>query len=279
MNEPGLPSDVGLVKLAHLNQLTTGHLLQINLAILRNQILAQPKHDDPRRLLRHGFRVYSKSEEDGIIQEIFNRIGIINHTFVEIGTEWGIECNTVKLLVEGWSGAWVDGDPQSIARMKTHFASFIAADKLKAIRKHVTVENVNELVPDNLDILSIDIDYNDYWVWEAVVARPRVVVIEYNACYPPPMSIVVPYEPHAVRDKTNYSGASLEALVRLGKRKGYTLVGCDISGSNAFFVFGGYAHLFYDPATAAELYEPQRPYFSLGQYNYPSPRPFIGVPE
>ena len=75
----------------------------------RAQELATPRYVDSRRLVRHGFKVYSQSDEDGIIQEIFNRIGATNCTFIEFGVETGIECNSVKLLVEGWNGLWIEG--------------------------------------------------------------------------------------------------------------------------------------------------------------------------
>src|SRR5207249_8244926 len=86
-----------------------------------------------------------------------------------------------------------------------------------------------------IDLLGIDIDYNDYWVWKAIeVVQPRVVVIEYNATLRPPLSLTVPYAPTASWNGSNYYGASLEALVRLGRTKGYRLVGCSMSGINAF---------------------------------------------
>jgi len=106
----------------------------------------------------------------------------------------------------------------------------------------VTAENIQHLfqkykVPKNFDLLSIDIDYNDYWVWNAIVDYfPRVVVIEYNSSIPPTESRVVPYDPNAKWDGTNYFGASLLALTNLGLSKGYDLVGCDSRGVNAFFV-------------------------------------------
>ena len=88
-----------------------------------------------------------------------------------------------------------------------------------------------------IDLLSIDIDFNDYWVWKAIAAvSPRVVVIEHNAGLRPPLSLTVPYQPNRGGDGTNFFGASLEALVRLGRAKGYRIVGCNISGSNAFVV-------------------------------------------
>jgi hypothetical protein len=141
--------------------------------------------------------------------------------------------------------------------------------RLRLIEKLVTAKNINELlrqaeVSGEIDFLCIDIDYNDYWVWKAIeTISPRVVAIEYNATLRPPISVVVPYEPMRQWDGSNYYGASLEALVRLGKTKGYRIVGCNFSGANAFFVrddlCGGH---FIEPATAGEHYEPPR-YFAI----------------
>jgi len=107
----------------------------------------------------------------------------------------------------------------------------------------VTAENIQALfrkyqVPRVFDLLSIDIDGNDYWVWKTIADyHPRVVVIEYNSTIPPTESKSVPYDPNYMWDgSTNYFGASLLALARLGDQKEYTLVGCDSSGTNAFFV-------------------------------------------
>jgi hypothetical protein len=128
--------------------------------------------------------------------------------------------------------------------------------------------------------LSIDIDRNDYWVWKAIeVVRPRVVVIEYNAALRPPLSLVVPYDPRAMWNGTNYFGASLEAMVRLGREKGYRLVGCSFSGGNAFFVRNDVAGThFLDPATAEEHYEPPRQFFVMLNAGFrPQPGPFISV--
>lgn len=91
-------------------------------------------------------------------------------------------------------------------------------------------------MPKSFDLLSIDIDFNDYWVWKSIVDySPRVVVIEFNSSIPPNESKVVPYDPNAQWDGTNFFGASLLALKHLGLEKGYTLVGCDSNGVNAFF--------------------------------------------
>jgi len=150
----------------------------------------------------------------------------------------------------------------------------------------VTAENINRLIKDagltgETDLLSIDIDFNDYWVWKAIdVVSPRVVVIEYNAGLRPPLSVTVPYQPNRSADGTNFFGASLEALVRLGRTKGYRIVGCNISGSNAFFVREDLcADHFVEPATAEEHYEPPRHFFSLlfAGPNAPRPGPYVQV--
>jgi len=109
-------------------------------------------------------------------------------------------------------------------------------------REFITAENIEELfrkyaVPPEFDLLSIDIDGNDYWVWKTITGyRPRVVVIEYNAGAGQEKSVTIPYDPAFVWDGTDYQGASLRALERLGKEKGYTLIGTDRNGVNAFFV-------------------------------------------
>src|SRR5262245_30025076 len=145
--------------------------------------MAKPRHADPKRLLRYGFKLYSQNDEDGILQEIFRRIGTGNRTFVEFGVETGIECNTVKLLVEGWRGLWIDGSNANVAQIQTNFLSFVRDGRLKAIPSFITAENINSLIAQggikgDIDLLSVDIDRNDYWVWQAIeVVKPRVVVI------------------------------------------------------------------------------------------------------
>ena len=239
----------------------------------------------PKRLVRHGYKVYSQNDEDGIIAEIFRRIGTTRRSFVEFGVETGVECNTAKLLVEGWRGLWIEANPASAAAMRDNFSPFLADRSLTLLESLVTAENINGLLESGgatgeIDLLSIDIDYNDYWVWQAIeVVRPRLVVIEYNATFRPPMSVVVPYQPDAGWDGSNFCGASLEALVRLGTQKGYRIVGCSIAGVNAFFVRADLcADHFVEPATAAEHYEPPRHYFyMLPSGHRPRPGRFVTV--
>ena len=272
-----------LTKLTHLTYDLSLQWRRMDVERYRAQELATPRYADPKRLVRCGFKVYSQSDEDGIIQEIFNRIGASSRTFVEFGVETGVECNTVKLLVEGWSGLWIEASAQYAAEIQSHFGPFLANGKLKLSQNLVTAENINTLfeqagVTGEVDFLSVDIDYNDYWVWKAIAAiSPRVVVIEYNATLRPPMSLVVPYDPNRAWDGTNYFGASLEALVRLGRDKGYRVVGCSYAGANAFFVRNDVAgDHFLSPATSEEHYEPPRYFYAMQSAGH-RPRPGLYV--
>jgi hypothetical protein len=172
---------------------------------------------------------YSQNGEDGIIDAIFEACGVTNRFFVECGCHDARECNTAYLLAQGWSGLLMDAD--GISRNP----------RATVQREFITAENINLLldkyqVPEEFDLLSIDIDGNDYWVWQAVSRRPRVVVIEYNASISPKDRRVIPYDPLFRWAGTDYFGASLRALAELGERKGYCLVYCESRGVNAFFV-------------------------------------------
>lgn len=213
-------------------------LRQLELAALRAEI----SDADPRSLARHGYRCFSQNDEDGLIDEIFRRVGTTDRRFVEFGVEGGAENNTLALLVGGWRGLWIEADGAAVACVRDRFASAMAEGRLALLHDMVTAENIEELlarggVPDEPDLLSIDIDGNDYWVWRAIRrVRPRVVVIEYNASLGRTARVVRPYDPAARWDGTAGFGASLGALEALGREKGYALVGCNLTGVNAFFV-------------------------------------------
>ena len=129
-------------------------------------------------------------------------------------------------------------------------------------KEFITAENIESLfkkhaVPKELDLLSIDIDGNDYWVWKAIENyAPRVVIIEYNACIPYEPAVTIPYKTDFIWDKTDYYGASLSALVQLGKEKGYTLVATDGRGVNAFFVQEQLLSGNFAPLPIEKLYHP-----------------------
>ncbi|MFK7694087.1 hypothetical protein [Paenibacillus sp. HJGM_3] len=183
---------------------------------------------------------HSQNGEDGILQELFTRIGETNRYFVEFGVENGLQCNTYFLAAHrGWSGLMMEGSPLLFPQLQVHLAPY---PQVKTAHHFITRENIVSLfglygVPPEPDLLSIDIDGNDYWVWQALSGyRPRVVVIEYNAAYPPPRRMVVRYNPDFQWNGTTYYGASLSSLAELGKQLGYALIGTDSRGVNAFFV-------------------------------------------
>jgi hypothetical protein len=230
-------------------------------------LLDDPKHRDAKRICQSNLKMTSQNGEDGIIADIFRRIGTTNRYFVEFGASDGSENNTVCLLRQGWSGLWMDADTASVATAKTTFRREIEDGNLTVLETFITAENIEDLfeqgkVPDEFDLLSIDIDRNDYYVWEKITHyRPRVVIIEYNAGIPPTMSWVVPYDPKGFGWTSfgNGNGASLKALEELGAEKGYCLVDCDLCGVNAFFARDDLLDdHFAPPCTAENHYEPFR---------------------
>ena len=240
------------------------------------QTMAAPRYADPKRLLRYGAKAYSQNDEDGILAEIFRRIGASGRTFIEIGSGAGLENNTVTLLLQGWRGLWIDSDDATVRRAKTNFGTDIASSSLRVEHAFVTRDNVDDLLRKSSfgaepDLLSIDLDGNDYHVWQAVQSiSPRVVVVEYNASWFPPLSFAVTYQERFEWKENTYFGASLKALELLAERKGYHLVGCCFAGVNAFFVRADLCGThFCEPYTAENHYEPAR-YWMLRTTGHPA---------
>jgi hypothetical protein len=242
--------------------IASAYLLRAMLRAQTLEALAKtPRFNDPLRLLASGYKVYSQNQEDGMIAEVFRRIGVTSRRFIEFGVENGLECNSAFLLLQGWRGAWIEGSADNAAEARRAFAGY----PVEVVNSYITVENADAMISglsagEQLDLLSIDIDTIDYWIWDAIrTVRPRLVVIEYNAALPPFLRKTVALDPAMVWDGSNYSGASLGALVALGRAKGYSLVGCSLAGVNAFFVrddlLGDH---FCGPFTAENHYEPPR---------------------
>jgi hypothetical protein len=195
----------------------------------------------------HGaeFRVFSQWGEDGILQHLLRHVAVPRKIFVEFGVENYTESNTRFLLInDNWAGLVIDGSPENIDYIKKD--EIYWRYNLKAESAFITKDNINDLIRHNgisgeIGMLSIDIDGNDYWVWEAIDAvNPGIVVVEYNSRFGSEKSVSVPYSADFGRFSAHYSGlyygASLTALCLLGKRKGYSFVGSDTSGNDAFFV-------------------------------------------
>src|SRR5262245_4815241 len=182
---------------ASLNELVTIRRRLNTLAVIECQrylreVLSDAKYADPKRLDAHGFKIFSQNDEDGIIQEIFNRIGTVSKIFVEFGVENGVESNTLKLLLEGWEGLWLEGSDSSVSLIQQKFVDVIQAGRLKIQHAFIDRDNINDLIGEHyqgeIDLISIDIDGNDFYIFETlVVVRPRVVIIEYNGKLRPPI--------------------------------------------------------------------------------------------
>jgi hypothetical protein len=197
------------------------------------------------RLRDAEFKAFSQFGDDGIIQYLIHRLAPLPDSFVEFGVGNYRESNTRFLLLNNnWRGLVMDGSED--------FIRFIRKDEiywrhtLTANCTFINRDNINDLLREagftgEIGLLSIDIDGNDYWVWEKIdIVNPVIVIMEYNSIFGPDLAVTVPYDPHFVRHQAHFSGqfwgASLPALTLLAERKGYSLVGCNSGGNNAYFV-------------------------------------------
>lgn len=197
-----------------------------------------------QNLSEYNFKVFSKFGEDGIIQYLIENIEIKNKTFIEFGVESYLESNTRFLMMNNnWDGYVLDSDEKNITSIKNSY--FYETHNLLAHKAFITKENINNLMSlsqfdQDLGILSIDIDGNDFYVFEEIkVFKPRIIICEFNNLFGL-REIVIPYREDFDRFKAHYSGcyqgASITALNLVASNKGYSLVGIDNSGTNAFFV-------------------------------------------
>lgn len=182
------------------------------------------------------FSITSQNGEDGVIDHIFKEIGTTNKFFVEIGVDeqsvHGIECNTLNLAKNGWSGIWIDRKKPPLP----------FPDSITFFERHVTAENINEIcasAPHDLDFFSIDVDGNDYWLWKALILEPRVLCIEFNQWKDSPDyegDRVQQYNPEYVWKGERTFGSSLAELKKLGEEKGYEFYCHTNLPVNAFFI-------------------------------------------
>jgi hypothetical protein len=245
--------------------------LQYRLNLLTDQIeqtkilAAQPMVRELRRLedaiplCQSEFRVFSQFGDDGIIQYSINRLHlpIAERRFIEFGVENYYEANTRFLLLnDNWSGLIMDGSDAYISDVRRE--SLYWRHDLTALARFIRRENINPILEEagfsgRIGILSIDVDGNDYWIWEALTAvDPAIVIVEYNGIFGSHEAVTIPYQPDFARQNAHYSylywGTSLQALSHLAARKGYVWIGCNSAGNNAYFVRSEYADTFYLPS-------------------------------
>jgi len=191
------------------------------------------------------FKVFSQFGDDGIIQYLIHRLAPLPDSFVEFGVQDYRESNTRFLLLNNnWRGLVLDSNQQCIRRIQQHEIYWRHA--LTAQAAWITRDNINDLLGNagfsgEIGLLSIDVDGNDYWTWEKLeVVDPVIASVEYNSVFGPDLAVTIPYDAKFSRLRAHYSGqfwgASLSALTLLANRKGYSLVGCNSAGNNAYFV-------------------------------------------
>jgi len=245
----GIPSFQKEIQEIRNAQIQQKHL-QFYYQHLSLQNLPLPKFSDV------GFRVFSQTDEDGILHFLFSVIGTTNKICLDIAFASPYGANTTNLIVNnGWNGILICGGVEESENVKNFFLSHPDTHIYppKVYQQWITAENINDTVykglgdlhvqEEKIDMLSLDIDGMEYWIWKGLdIVEPRVVVVEYQDIWGE-KSVTAPYKPLFNRFDTHpdYYGASLPALVKLAKHKGYRLVGCNRYGYNAFFIKNGIA--------------------------------------
>lgn len=210
--------------------------------LLARQVRSHPVYEN---IQDAEFQVFSQFGDDGILQYLIEQTCPAVKKFIEFGVENYTEANTLFLLLnDNWSGLIIDGNPANIDSVRR--SPWFWRQDLQAVAKFVDRDNINELFEEagftgEIGLLSVDIDGNDYWVWEAIhVVNPVLVTVEYNSVFGAEHAITIPYDPDFYRTKAHssnlYWGTSLKALCLLAEKKGYAFVGCNSAGNNAHFV-------------------------------------------
>ena len=218
-----------------------------NNKILLATILCEKNIDknDYKTLEDVEFKIFSQFGDDGIIQYLVNSLNLEYKTFVEFGVEDYFESNTRLLLQKNnWSGFVMDGSAAHIRKLRASY--FYWMHELESASAFITQKNINTLISDHcknwggIDLLHIDLDGMDYWVWEALKFSPSIMIVEYNSNFGIKKAISVPYNANFNRTEAHHSnlywGASLKALITLSEIKGYDFIGCNSAGNNAYFI-------------------------------------------
>ncbi len=222
----------------HVDQLE----ISKDLCLVREQLKALMP-DNP---LVHGWASFSQCDEDGIIRECLRRIAQVtacSRTFIEIGCADGLENNTHQLVLDGYKGVWVEGSQEKAAFMSEQLGG-LQFERLLIKNSFVDLGNISQLIQEAasflhekaVDFFSLDVDGNDWHLMKVAidVISPKLICVEYNGKFPPPSHMVMEYNAAHEWMGDDYYGASLQAWI--DALPGYTLVACNASGANAFFV-------------------------------------------
>ena len=187
------------------------------------------------------FKKTSQNNEDGIIKNIFDRIKLEKVNFVEIGFDY-YENNSINFLDKANKGLFIDGSKDKIFKLKSIMKLLYPFKNINVLSKFIDKDNLNEIINYyfnelEIDFFSIDVDGNDYYLFENLEIRPKIICIEYNFWFGPNIKCSIPYDKYFIWEEgTLYSGASLNALCSLAKTKGYHLIALDSNCVNAFFI-------------------------------------------
>ena len=253
------------------------HVDQIDISVCYSNIKEQIRSTMPDNPASYGWSSFSQCDEDGIIRECLRRIGItspLNMSFIEVGCSDGLENNSHQLLLDGFSGVWIEGDDSKVNFLNEQLGglkfnrlliehAFVYCDNLSPIIQ----KSIEFLACNEIDFFSLDVDGNDFYLMPLVlnICKPKLLCVEYNAKFRPPSSLVMSYNSSHSWAGDDYYGASLQAWI--DSLTGYTLVCCNLSGANAFFVRDEFAHLF-TSYNLNELYQPPRYWLANGSLGH-----------
>ena len=191
---------------------------------------------------KYEFKKTSQNNEDGIIEFIFNKIGLKKINFVEIGFDF-YQNNSLNFLKKVKKGLYIDGSEEKVIKLRSIIALLYPFRNINVVKKFIDKDNLNLIIDNHfhngeeIDFFSIDVDGNDYYLFEDLQVRPKVICIEYNFSFGPNMKCSVPYDKNFTWEiGSSYFGASLNSLCELANRKGYHLIALESHCVNAFFI-------------------------------------------
>lgn len=238
-----------------------------------NEIHKKLKDTNRNLYALDGYKIYSQNDEDGIIESIFKDIGIKNKLFCEIGIGNTIENNTHNLILNSWTGLWIDINPKFIIRLRNKIKK--NSKILDLIISNITPHNINSIIRKSqkfnkiteIDFFSIDIDsYDLACIKELEILSPRVICIEYNSKVRPQSKIKINEIKNFKWEYDDYFGSSLKSIDEVMQKKGYKLIATNITGSNAFYIKNKLIELCKTKDQSLEdLYSP--PNFELFNYS------------
>lgn len=235
-------SKIGQVKAnIDISGASTARSASLLCELVELQLMQNAKYQQPQALMPFRQKIFSHYGQDGILAEIFRRIGEGEKRFAEIGTA-PVQNNSDLLLLKGWRGLWLDAGLAKDESLPANIQTLMREGKLKISRKLVNRDNARTLLSsrgfaEDLDLISIGLDYNTHHIFTELLAfRPRVFCVSYNGMLPADLDWAAPYDAKAVWDGSTLFGATLGTLGAAAESGGYSLVGCELSGTDAFFV-------------------------------------------